>query len=417
VLGVQEWAEIRAMRTVRGVSIKEIARRTGHSRNTIRAALRSPEPPRYGPRPKRPSKADPFLPTICELLEDEPTLSGVRIREEIAKLGYGGGKTILDDRLRELRPRFLPPPRSFQRTVYRPGELAQFDLCEPRVEIPVGWDQTRKGYLVTCKLPYSRAFAGALVFSKGWEDIAWGMNRCLETLGALPNRLVWDREGAIHAGGGRPSGAFAGYCGRLALGWIILDPGDAEAKGALERDHRFVHGNFEAGRLFANQLDFQAQFDAWCAKINGRVHRTTRAVVSERLAAERERMRRLPAELPDADRRFVTRVPAQPYLRFDRNDYSLDPRLVGRRVEVRATQVQITAVSLDSGELCARHRRVFAGGLTFTDPAHQRALEQLRGERRRRRTEPEVELRPLARYDRLIPAWPRPPSWPTCSGR
>jgi hypothetical protein len=71
---------------------------------------------------------------------------------------------------------------------------------------------------------------------------------------------------------------------------------------------------------------------------------------------------------------------------------------------VRATQAEISAVSLDSGELCARHRRVFAGGLCFTDPAHQRALEELRGERRRRRCEPEVELRPAARYDRLIPA-------------
>jgi hypothetical protein len=93
----------------------------------------------------------------------------------------------------------------------------------------------------------------------------------------------------------------------------------------------------------------------------------------------------------------------QPYLRFDRNDYSLDPRLVGRRVEVRATQAQITAVCLDSGELACRHARVFAGGLAFTDPAHQQALDQLRGERRRRRTEPDVERRPLTRYDQLIP--------------
>jgi hypothetical protein len=37
------------------------------------------------------------------------------------------------------------------------------------------------------------------------------------------------------------------------------------------------------------------------------------------------------------------RVPAQPYLRFDRNDYSLDPRLVGRRVEIRVSQAEITA--------------------------------------------------------------------------
>ena len=62
------------------------------------------------------------------------------------------------------------------------------------------------------------------------------------------------------------------------------------------------------------------------------------------------------------------------------------------------------SVALDSGELAARHRRVFAGGLTFTDPAHQAALEELRGERKRRRREPEVEVRPLARYDALIPA-------------
>jgi hypothetical protein len=115
-------------------------------------------------------------------------------------------------------------------------------------------------------------------------------------------------------------------------------------------------------------------------------------------------MRPLPAELPDVDRRFAARVPPQPYLRFDRNDYSLDPRLGGRRVEVRISKRELRALALDSGELAARHARVFAGGLGFTDPAHQRALDQLRGERKRARREPEVELRPLERYDQLIPA-------------
>jgi hypothetical protein len=66
-------------------------------------------------------------------------------------------------------------------------------------------------------------------------------------------------------------------------------------------------------------------------------------------------------------------------LRFDRNDYSLDPRLAARRVEVRVSQRELVAVALDTGELAARHRRCFAGGLTFTDPAHQAALDGLRG--------------------------------------
>jgi hypothetical protein len=37
------------------------------------------------------------------------------------------------------------------------------------------------------------------------------MNRCLARLGALPQRVVWDREGAIHAGGGRPAAEYAAY--------------------------------------------------------------------------------------------------------------------------------------------------------------------------------------------------------------
>jgi hypothetical protein len=106
LLGMEQWAEIRRMKHVERLSQREIRRRTGIHRDTIRMALASPEPPSYSPRPPRASKLDPFVWTIEELLEDEPTLSGVRIREELEKLGYEGGKTILDDLLRELRPRF-----------------------------------------------------------------------------------------------------------------------------------------------------------------------------------------------------------------------------------------------------------------------------------------------------------------------
>jgi hypothetical protein len=242
--------------------------------------------------------------------------------------------------------------------------------------------------------------AGALIFSKEAPDILWGLRRCLWRIGALPERLVWDREAAI-AGGGRPTEAFAAFCGQLGVGWIILDRGDAQAKGALERSHRYLRTNFLPGRCFANEVDFQAQLDAWCDKANARTHRTTRAVPAERQTEERERMRPLPESMPDTDRRFVVRVAQQPYLRFDRNDYSLDPELAGRRVEVRAGQAEITAVALDTGEVACRHRRVYAGGLTFTDPAHQSELDRLRGLRRH---PVEVEIRSLARYDALIPA-------------
>jgi hypothetical protein len=278
----------------------------------------------------------------------------------------------------------------------------QCDLWEPRAPIPVGHGQTRRGWVVTTELCWSRVIAGTLIFSKEAPDILWALGRSLSRIGTLPEKFVWDREGAI-APLGRPTDAFAAFCGQLGVGWVILDAGDAQAKGLLERSHRFMRPNFEPGRRFANPIDFQLQLDTWCDRVNGRVHRSVRAVPAERLVAEQARMRPLPAQLPDGDRRTVVRVPAQPFVRVDRNDYSIDPAFAGRRVELRVSQTELIAIVLDTGELACRHRRRFAGGLTLVDPAHQSELERQRV-RRRGRHDVEVEVRPLARYDELIPA-------------
>lgn len=400
MIGVERWAEIRRLYFVEKRSKRAIHRLMGVHRDTITRALSSEVPPRYRREPAG-SKLDPFKGWICEQLRTDPSIESLRLRELASELGYEGGKTIFDDYVREVRPWFLRP-RTFQRTIYRPGELVQCDLWEPRELIPVGHGQTRRGWVVTAELCWSRVIAGSLVFSKEAPDILWGLGRCLERIGALPEKLVWDREGAI-APGGRPSEEFASFCGQLSVGWVILEAGDAQAKGALERSHRYMRSNFEPGRRFANPLDFQAQLDGWCERANLRVHRTIRAVPVERLVEERERMRPLPERLPDIDRRLVVRIPQQPYVRVDRNDYSIDPAFAGRRVEVRVSQGEVTAVVLDSGELACRHRRSFAGGLTFTDPSHQTELERQR-QRRRQRHEVDVEIRPLARYDAVIPA-------------
>jgi transposase len=92
VLDVERWAELRREHFVRGTSIKELVRRFGVDRNTVRRALRSAEPPHYE-RPARPSKLDPFKDEIHELLRADPKLPGVRVRELIEPLGFQGSKT------------------------------------------------------------------------------------------------------------------------------------------------------------------------------------------------------------------------------------------------------------------------------------------------------------------------------------
>ena len=89
MVGVEQWAEIRRMHFVAGLSIKEIVRRTGRDRNTVRRALRSQEPPRYR-RAERPSKLDPFREEIHRLLGEDGELPGQVIRERLQELGYRG---------------------------------------------------------------------------------------------------------------------------------------------------------------------------------------------------------------------------------------------------------------------------------------------------------------------------------------
>ena len=399
MLDVERWAEMRREHFVRGVSIKELVRRTGLARNTIRvgAALGGTTGVSV---PGAPVEARPVQggdPSAA--CADDPRLPGVRVRELIEPLGFDGAKTIVDDYLREVRPLFLRP-RTHQRTVYRPGEICQWDLWEPSTPVPVGHGQTPPGWVVVGCLGYSRAGAGALVFSKEAPDVLWGMGRCLWSLGALPQLMVWDREGCLHAGGGRPTEVYAALL-RAAAGRLVL----LRARRSAGEGRRRAPAGLSGDQLRAGPAVRQrARLPAAARRVvreGERPHAQDAPRAPDRPAGEeRTVMRPLPARRPDVDRRWVTRVPPDPYLRFDTNDYSLDPepgrppRRGPRRASARSPRSPSTPASSR-----ARHERCFAKNRTITALEHARALRERRGERER---ELVVEQRPLAVYDGLI---------------
>lgn len=379
-----------------------MARETGYSRNTIRRVVRSDSPPIYRRQHPTESKLDPFKEEICHLLGHDSSLTALRIRELIEPLGYQGRQTAVNEYVREVRP-IISPPRTYQRTTYVPGEICQFDLWEPAKRIPVGYGEMRRGFVVVALLGYSRVGTGALIFSKQTADVVWGIAQCLRDLGGAPKTLVWDRESAVHKGGGRPTDEYAALLGSVRSGWHFCAPRDPEAKGAVERLQGYLETNFEKGRSFASEGDFRLQLADWfSSKANVRMHRTLRARPVDRLPEDRKHMAPLPQEMPSQDIHMTMRVPADPYARYDTNDYSLDPRFVGQRCEVRISQFEVTAKALDTGCAVARHTRVFARHRTITDPDHAEALRALRRERLDGGTE--VEERSLAHYDRFIPS-------------
>ena len=172
MLSVEDWAEIRRLHRAEQMPIKQVARVMGCSKNTVRRALAAEGPPRYE-RVARGSIVDPVEPRIRELLAAWPTMPATVIAERI---GWTRSLTGLKDRVRELRPVYLPPDPA-SRTAYQAGEIAQCDLWFPAITLPVGFGQVR----TATRLPvlvmvtgYARWLAARLIPSRVAEDLFAG---------------------------------------------------------------------------------------------------------------------------------------------------------------------------------------------------------------------------------------------------
>ena len=199
MVGVEQWAEVRRMQRVEGLSAREISRRTGLARDTVARLLAAEEPPRYSRAPAG-SMLDPFKDWICEQLQADPKVPSQRLRELAGEIGYEGGKTIFDDYVREVRPRFL-------RQAHVPADDLSAGGAGPVRS--VGAERARPGWLwadpswvgrdVRSRAGRGRS-PGTLVFSKEAPDILAGLARAISRLGVRPEKLVWDRESAIAGG-------------------------------------------------------------------------------------------------------------------------------------------------------------------------------------------------------------------------
>jgi len=399
VIDVEDWAEIRRLHRAEGLGIKAIGRRLELSRNTVRDALRSDEPPRYERSPSG-SAVDVVEPQIRALLSEFPTMPATVIAERI---GWTRGITILRDRIAELRPLFVPPDPC-QRTSYEPGKLAQWDLWQPDALIPLGFGQAEKLWVVSSGLGFSRLLGGWMVPSRAGHDVLGGMLKILGQFGAVPRNAVWDQEGCIgqwRHGRQVLTREFQAFRGTLGMGAILCAPNDPEAKGIVERANGYFETSFLPGRHFEDIGDFNRQFTGWLARANQRIHGTTRVRPSEAIVEDRAAMMAFPPVLPDVSWRFSTRLPRDHYVRVDTNDYSVNPRFVGRRIDVRVTLDEVTATC--DGTEVARHRRCLAKHQSLLDVDHLRVLRAMRAEAKVTPTlETAVEERDLADYDRAL---------------
>lgn len=378
MLSVEDWAEIRRLHRAEGLPIKMIARTLGVSRNTVRAALASDGPPRYA-RPPSGSTVDEFETRIREQLRAVPTMPATVIAERV---GWSRGMTVFKERVRELRPAYLPPDPA-SRTTYEAGELAQFDFWFPPIEIPVGFGQIRSAKrlpVMTTVSGYSRWAGGLLIPSRDAQDLYAGWWRLLsEQLLGVPKVLVWDGESAVGRWRARQpelSTACQAFRGVLGAKVVICKPADPEAKGMLERFHDYLERSFLPGRTFTGPENFNTQLGGFLVKANARRMRVLGCTPGDRAAADRAAMLPLPPVAPQVGWRCSTRLPRDHYVRVDSNDYSVHPGVVGRRIEVQADLDRVWVACENA--LVADHARVWAQHQTITDFEHVVAGKVLR---------------------------------------
>jgi transposase len=386
------------------LSVRAIARVRGVSRYTVRNALMGDGPPRYRRRPAG-SIVDAAEPRIRELLQAYPRMPATVIAERI---GWQNSIRVLSGRVAELRPLYLPPDPA-GRTVYLAGEIAQHDFWFPPIELPVGFGQVRSAKqlpVLTMITGYARHVDGLLIPSRAAEDLFAGWWRLIARLGAVPRTLVWDGEGAVgryRRGGPALTAETQAFRGVLGARVVICKPADPEAKGLLERVHGYLETSFLPGRSFTGPADFNAQLGVFFAQANRRWRRSMGCAPAERIAADKQAMLSLPPVAPATGWRASLRLPRDYYLRYDTNDYSVDPAVIGRRIEVVAGLDRVRGFC--AGRLVADHERIWARHQTLTDPAHWAAAQALRRQRLtivRPPAEPDVQIRCLADYDTAL---------------
>ena len=392
---MEDWALIRRL-AAEGVPKAQIARRLGISRNTVAGAVSSEGPPRYERR-STPTSFAPFEARVRALLVEEPELPAVVIAERV---GWTGSITWFRQNVKRLRPehRWVDPA---DRLVWEPGDAAQCDLWFPPKKIPVEDGTARLLPVLVITPAHSRFMLATMLPTRRTEDLLLGHWELIQQLGRVPRRLIWDNEPGIGRGPRRADGV-AAFAGTLATRFVLLPPKDPESKGVVERRNGWFETSFMPARSFTSPADFTAQFDDWLARANARAVRTTGAAPLDRLGADRAAMLPLPPVPLHLGWRNRVRLGRDYYVRVDTNDYSVDPAVIGRVVDVHADLDRVK-VGAD-GRVVANHQRVWARHTTLTDPAHVETAARLRHQfqHRSRPDDAGGVARDLADYDRAF---------------
>ena len=361
--------KIRRMHVRDKLSLHEITKRTGLSRNTIRGWLRKTQeatPPKYR-RSAVPGKLTLFHAALEQALKADAHRTKQHRRTARALMaqikvdGYAGGYSQLTAFIRNWRGREGRAPHAFVPLKFELGEAFQFDWSEEGLVVGGIYRRMQVSHMKLCA---SRAFWLVAYPSQGHEMLFDAHTRSFTALGGIPRRGIYDNMKTavdkVKKGKGRIVNArFAVMCAHYLFDADFCNVASGWEKGIVEKNVQDSRRRIWIDAQNQKFVSF-AELNAWlgerCRSLWNELRHPEHKQFSVADMLEQERAEMMPMPTPfDGYVEKSARVSSTCLVSVSRNRYSVPCEFAGQRVSTRLYPNRVAIVAEDA--IVASHER------------------------------------------------------------
>ena len=374
--------------------IREITRRTGLSRNTVRKYLATGEVSPQYPARKSVSKLDPYAETLASWLAREASRGRKRRRNlkqlhrDLVSLGFDGSYDRVAAFARNWRRRERERTNratrgTFVPLIFAPGEAFQFDWSEDWIRIG---GKSIKLQMAHFKLCHSRAFFLRAYPLQTHEMLFDAHNHAFRVLGGVSERGIYDnmKTAVDKVGRGKQrqvNARFRAMVSHFLYEAEFCNPAAGWEKGQVEKNVRDArHRLLQDAPAFVDLAALNDWLEQRCQALWTEIAHPELAdrSIAEVLEDERRALMAMPPPF-DGFVEHTKRVSPTCLINFERNRYSIPAAFANRVVSLRVYADRLVIVA--EAQIIAEHVRVFSRdhssrGKTVYDWRHYLAVVQ-----------------------------------------